>query len=151
MIRPYRPGDENAIALLEAECFSEPWSSKAIAGSAAEGTSFFVYEENGNVIAYAGLQAVCDEGYITNIAVSRSHRRKGIAKALLTELDRLAKTRELSFISLEVRESNDAAVSLYTACGYEKEGLRKNFYRSPSENALIMTKRRTVSGADTCN
>lgn len=142
MIRLYKSGDETAIASLEAECFSSPWSSKAIADSAKEGIYFFVYEIEENIVGYAGLQTILDEGYITNIAVTQGYRRRGIARELLRAVDSLAKKLCLSFISLEVRESNSAAIRLYTSEGYKAEGLRKNFYDSPCENALIMTKRR---------
>lgn len=142
MIREYRKGDETAIAKLEKECFSEPWSKEAIAESAAEGIRFFVYEESGEILGYAGLQTVLDEGYVTNIAVSPLHRRRGVGKALTNRLDSAAEELSLSFVSLEVRESNEPAISLYTASGYTADGIRKNFYENPRENAIIMTKRR---------
>lgn len=142
MIRPYRNGDAAAIAALEKECFSEPWSKQAVENSADEGIRFFVYEENGAIIGYIGLQTVLDEGYITNVAVSPDNRRKGIGKALLETLDSKAEELSLSFISLEVRESNTAAIALYNLCGYKNEGIRKRFYTNPDENAIIMTKRR---------
>ncbi len=142
MIRPYKRGDEVSIAALEKECFSEPWSAEAVNESAAEGVMFFVFEENGNIVGYVGLQTVLDEGYITNVAVSRDYRRRGIGKALIEALDQKADDIPLSFISLEVRESNTAAIFLYTSCGYENAGVRKGFYRNPRENAIIMTKRR---------
>ncbi len=142
MIRPYKQGDEIAIATLEKECFSEPWSAEAVSESAAEGVMFFVFEEGGNIVGYAGLQTALDEGYITNVAVSQNHRRQGIGKALLDALDKKADNLLLSFISLEVRESNTAAIALYASCGYENAGVRKDFYRDPRENAIIMTKRR---------
>ena len=65
----------------------------------------------------------------------------GVGAALMQKLDSFSKERELSFISLEVRQSNLAAISLYDDFGYKKEGVRKNFYREPTEDAIIMTKR----------
>ena len=142
MIREYRKGDERAIAELEKECFFDPWSAEAVLESAASGVRFFVCEENTQIIGYVGLQVVLDEGYITNIAVSSAHRRKGVAKALLNTLDKTARELSLSFISLEVRESNLSAIELYTKTGYLSDGKRPNFYENPRENAIIMTKRR---------
>lgn len=142
MIREYRKGDETAIAELEKECFSDPWSAEAILESAASRVRFFVFEENEKIVGYVGLQTVLDEGYITNIAVSSAHRRKGIGKSLLNTLDKLAEELSLSFISLEVRESNLSAIELYTGAGYLSDGIRPNFYENPRENAIIMTKRR---------
>ncbi len=145
MIRNYRRGDESAIAELEAACFSSPWSEAAVLSSHNEGIRFFIYEKDGKTVGYVGLQRVLDEGYITNIAVSPDCRRQGIAKALLSELDRLAESLSLSFISLEVRGSNSAAISLYTALGYKREGIRRGFYDNPKEDAIIMTKRRDAA------
>ena len=65
----------------------------------------------------------------------------GVGTALLNKVFSLKDELSLSFISLEVRESNLSAIHLYEKMGFETEGLRKNFYTNPSENALIMTKR----------
>lgn len=129
------------IALLEKLCFSEPWSAEAILDSYRTGTVFLVAESEKKVLGYVGIKPVIDEGYITNVAVFPEHRRKGVGKALMQSVDNLAKEKELSFVSLEVRASNFSAISLYSDFGYIKEGERKNFYRSPTENAIIMTKR----------
>lgn len=129
------------IAKLEKICFSEPWSENGLLESYKNGTHFFVAEDNGNVLGYVGLSAVIDEGYITNVAVFPQYRKKGIATALLNAVFEFALQRELAFVSLEVRKSNTNAVSLYEKKGFKVEGLRKNFYRDPTEDALIMTKR----------
>ena len=99
-----------------------------------------MFEENGKVLGYAGLQMVLDEGYVPNIAVTKSARGRGIGKSLVGALISLAKDKGLAFISLEVRESNTPAISLYTKCGFKDFGKRKNFYQNPTEDAVIMTK-----------
>ena len=129
------------IASLEEICFSEPWSAEGIMDSFRTGTVFLVAERDKKVLGYVGIKPVIDEGYITNVAVFPEYRRLGVAKALLKEINRLAEEKELSFVSLEVRASNQPAINLYSSFGYIKEGERKNFYRNPTENALIMTKR----------
>ena len=129
------------IAELEKICFSEPWSENAIMDSYRSGTVFCVAAKGKNVLGYVGMKPVLDEGYITNVAVFPEYRRLGVAKELMKRLDLIASEKQLSFISLEVRESNFPAISLYESFGYKKEGLRKNFYREPTENAIIMTKR----------
>ena len=86
-------------------------------------------------------QILLDEGYITNVAVASKFRRCGIAQNLLKKIIAFAQSQRLSFISLEVRVSNAAAISLYEKFGFEKVGLRRNFYTLPQENAVIMTKR----------
>lgn len=139
MIRDFSPADAEAVALLEAECFSSPWSEQAILDSYSEGVLFILAEEEGRVIGYAGLQTVLDEGYITNIAVSRDFRGRGIGSSLVEQLKEKARQKSLAFISLEVRHSNAAAVALYEKQGFKTVGKRKNFYTAPLEDALIMT------------
>lgn len=141
MIRYFKAGDEKAIAEIEKECFLEPWSEQAVLNSANLDCVFVLFEKDGQVVGYAGLQIVLDEGYITNIAVKKAFRRQGIATVLINELLKMLNDK-LSFISLEVRVSNSAAIKLYELLGFEKAGIRKNFYSAPKEDALIMTKRR---------
>ena len=129
------------IAELEKICFSSPWSAEAILDSFKMGTKFFVATDNEKCLGYAGLSAILDEGYITNVAVFPEHRKKGIAASIMESVFRFAKENKLSFVSLEVRPSNTAAVSLYEKFGFKIEGRRKNFYTAPNEDALIMTKR----------
>ena len=129
------------IARLEELCFSEPWSEEGILEAYRLGTKFFAAEADKKLIGYIGIKAVIDEGYITNIAVFPEFRRRGVAKALLNKVFEFAKEKGLSFVSLEVRPSNTEAISLYEKTGFKEEGRRKNFYRLPLEDALIMTKR----------
>ncbi len=129
------------LAEIEKTCFSEPWSEKSLTDEIKKNTStLLVYLENNTVLGYVGLQTVLDEGYITNIAVLPHYRRIGIAKALINELIFISENKELSFISLEVRESNTNAINLYNLYDFRNVGLRKNFYSFPTENAIIMTK-----------
>ena len=141
-VREFKENDELFIAEIEKECFSMPWSEKAILDAKENNTIFLLACENEKIIGYAGLQIVLDEGYITNVAVTKEHRGKGVAKALMEKLIDIGENKNLAFITLEVRESNLAAINLYKKFGFEKEGERKNFYVSPRENAHIMTKRR---------
>ena len=139
MIRDFCAKDALSVALLEQECFSEPWSENAILESFKNDTLFFVFEEGEKILGYAGLQVVLDEGYVTNIAVTKTARRKGIGRALTQKLILAAEEKGLSFVSLEVRESNSSAISLYDSLGFKTIGKRKKFYKSPTEDALIMT------------
>lgn len=129
------------IAKLESLCFSEPWSEDGILEAYRLGTKFFVAENSKQLMGYIGIKAVIDEGYITNVAVYPRYRRTGVATALLSKVFEYAEEKRLSFVSLEVRASNTAAVSLYQKTGFKEEGRRKDFYRLPREDALIMTKR----------
>lgn len=129
------------IALLEKVCFSTPWSEQSLCDAHKTGTRFFVAVDSEKVLGYVGISVILDEGYITNVAVFPEYRKKGVATALLLKLFELASEKKLSFISLEVRESNQNAISLYNKLGFLQEGKRKNFYTSPTEDALILTKR----------
>ena len=133
--------DASTVAKLEKICFSEPWSATALKDSAKNGTKFFLAETNGEIAGYIGIDTVLDEGYITNIAVFPEFRKMGVASALLKYTESFANKNKLSFITLEVRVSNSAAIKLYEKHGFKKEGQRKNFYANPTEDALILTKR----------
>lgn len=129
------------IVETEKENFSRPWSEKSITESADNGTAFFVALADEKPVGYAGLGTCLDEGYITSIAVSKDFRKKGAASKLIDRLFSLAREKGLAFISLEVRESNKNAISLYEKFGFKTEGKRKKFYVDPLEDALIMTRR----------
>ena len=135
------PEQVKDVAEIEKICFSSPWSEESIEESLKSGTKFFVAEKCGRVLGYIGISCILDEGYIANIAVLPKERKTGVATALLNRVFSLAKDESLSFVSLEVRESNTPAVSLYKKLGFKTEGRRKNFYENPKEDALIMTKR----------
>ena len=139
MIRTFEEKDAKAVALLEKECFSEPWSEKAILESYGNSTLFLVYEEEEKILGYAGLQIVLDECYVTHIAVTEKMRGLGIGSRLISALKSRAKQKGLRFISLEVRESNFAAISLYKKQGFVLVGKRRNFYTNPTEDGIIMT------------
>lgn len=130
-----------AVAEIEKACFSEPWSEEGIRAELADKTAvFFVAKHDGKIAGYAGMHNVVGECYIANIAVLPEFRRRGIADALISALIKNARENGGEFISLEVRESNSAAIALYEKTGFEKCGIRKNFYSKPCENAAIMTK-----------
>ena len=130
------------IAALARECFSDPWSENLLGDALFDPqASFLVAEdgEEGNILGYAGLHAVLDEGYIDNIAVVPDARRHGVASALLDVFCRFGAA-NLAFLTLEVRQSNAAAIALYEKFGFRQAGLRPGYYQKPREDALIMTR-----------
>ena len=131
--------DVKDIANIENNSFSTPWSEKAIRESMDAGTIFYVACLNDKIVGYMGLSKIVGEGYVTNIAVLPEYRRLGIGEKILGYVIDNTKA-ELEFISLEVRVSNIAAISLYEKFGFERAGLRKRFYTNPQEDAIIMTK-----------
>lgn len=130
------------IAALEEQCFSLPWTEAQLISQLPDERHEFIaaLDENGRVAGYVGMMFVLDEGYISNVAVDRSLRRRGIGDALIAEMNSRAQKRGLAFVTLEVRESNAPAIALYAKHGYVRVGERKNYYDFPRENAILMTK-----------
>ena len=135
-------GHLEKLAELEKICFSsQAWSYKSLEDELTNPTAhFFVAEVDEEVAGYIGMYVVCENCYVTNVAVFPQYRRQGVAKALIKMAMLTADTMETDFISLEVRPSNEPAISLYKSFGFEQNGLRKNYYKNPTEDALIMTK-----------
>ena len=131
-----------AIAKLERECFSRPWSERMLAEELEKQCAAFLTatDENGEVLGYAGLLVAADEGYITNVAVFSQYRRRGIAAKLLQVFCDFAAAHHLAFLTLEVRPSNAAAIALYESFGFTERGRRRNYYDLPKEDALILTR-----------
>ena len=141
------------VAELERICFTTPWSRNMLAEELDNYLSAFLValDDNDKVAGYAGLQAVLDEGYITNVAVRPDCRRQGIAGKLLQVFLDFSKGNHLAFLSLEVRASNYDAIALYGSRGFRSVGRRKNYYEHPREDAIIMTKEFEHHGAETAN
>ena len=141
------------VAELERICFTTPWSRNMLAEELDNYLSAFLValDHNDKVAGYAGLQAVLDEGYITNVAVRPDCRRQGIAGKLLQVFLDFAKGNHLAFLSLEVRASNYDAIALYGSRGFRSVGRRKNYYEHPREDAIIMTKEFEHHGAETAD
>ena len=132
----------DAVYELEKECFGNPWSREDLAAQPSNENSRFLVAASGDeVCGYIGVYELFESCEVANLAVKKEFRRKGIAKALLNEAIEGAKSRKREFITLEVRPSNTAALGLYESLGFEKAGLRKGFYSSPVEDALILTKK----------
>ena len=131
----------DAIEALEKQCFSLPWTREQLLSQLPdERHEFLTALHEGQSVGYVGMMCVLDEGYIANVAVSPACRRQGIADALIAELLRRAVSRELAFVTLEVRARNEAAKALYAKHGFVPVGTRKKYYTSPTEDAILMTK-----------
>ena len=131
----------SALAQLEKGCFADPWSEKALADELTNPNAVFrVALIDEEVAGYVGMLHVLDEGDICNVAVFDKFRRRGVATALIQHLVDYAVENQLSFITLEVRESNMGAQKFYETMGFETIGIRKNFYDNPKEHAILMNK-----------
>ena len=131
----------SGTASLEALCFAEPWSENSLSMLTRGGGVGFAVLDGGRVVAYGGMLTVLDEGQITNIATHPDYRRKGLAREIMRALEGYAKKSGIALLTLEVRRSNSAAISLYCSMGWSECGVRKNFYRFPSEDAILMEKK----------
>ena len=129
------------IEQIEQACFSMPWTRGQLSSQLDEDRHVFLAAvSDGRVLGYVGMMYVLDEGYIANVAVAPAARRQGVGRALIAALLKRAGELQLSFVTLEVRPSNAAAIALYEGFGFESVGRRKNYYDKPSEDALLMTK-----------
>ena len=131
----------SGVAELERLCFSTPWNETMLEEELFNPTASFIVAEGaeGEVLGYAGLHVVLDEGYIDNVAVRPSCRRQGIGDRLLDVFCRFGQA-HLAFLTLEVRPSNQAAVALYCKHGFKEAGRRKDYYQDPTEDALLLTR-----------
>ena len=128
-------------AEIERQCFAEPWSESSLKMLTEPNAFGVVCTLGETVAAYGGMICVLDEGQITNIATLPQYRRCGLATKTLQAMLDEAEKRKLAFVTLEVRESNFAAIELYTKLGFCTVGKRPNFYRKPIEAAVIMEKK----------
>lgn len=131
--------DAKTMARIEGESFSMPWSEDAFADAIKSRNYIYITALADNeIVGYAGCTVAGEEGDITNIAVDNRYRRNGIGEMLLKYLLAEAGGSGILQIFLEVRESNTAAQALYAKAGFEKVGVRRNFYQKPTEDACLM-------------
>ena len=129
------------IAALEKICFSDPWSERSIASELDNKLAFWLVATEGETVAgYIGSQTVMEETDMMNVAVHPDYRRQGIAEALVSGLVEHLKAMGSHCLTLEVRASNAPAIALYEKLGFAEIGRRKNYYRNPREDALILRK-----------
>ena len=129
------------VAVLEKLCFADPWSEMSIASELQNLWSYWLVAVSGDtVVGYIGAQSSFDEADVMNVAVHPDFRRQGIAEKLISTLVEELKNRGIHALMLEVRASNAPAIALYEKLGFQQVGLRKNYYRNPKEDALILRK-----------
>lgn len=127
---------------IEKTCFVTPWTYNSLKKELAENDlAVYLVALNGNeVVGYAGMWHVVNEGHITNIAVKEEYRRKGIGTMIMDRFIEYAYHRDMLGITLEVRISNTGAQRMYSKLGFKPEGFRKNYYSDTKEDAVIMWK-----------
>ena len=139
IIRQMTEEDVAAVAALEAENFSRPWSYDAFMKTLSdENYIVIIAKDTDALLGYCVLLCTGEEADITNVCTAPAARGKGVATAMLGALMDAGKARGVTEFFLEVRESNTPARSLYTKLGFEEIGLRKNYYEEPKEHAVLM-------------
>lgn len=134
-----------AVADLEQQCFSDPWSIGSISTELKNPLSLWVVAMDGPVLAgYVGSQSVMGWADMMNLAVAPAYRRKGVAEALFGELICRLKDNQVTCLTLEVRVSNAPAIGLYEKLGFLQVGRRPGYYHNPREDALILRKEWSV-------
>jgi len=128
------------IAELERATFSQPWSEEALELFLTDGGFCIACLEDGELCSYCTLTVVLDEAQIINVATSDAFKRRGCARAVIERVLSECRERGITYISLEVRESNSGAIALYKSLGFTVAGKRNGFYTNPREAALVMTK-----------
>ena len=133
--------DLDQVVEIENSLFSVPWSKEGFFTFLIKDESmFFVVEEKGKILGYCSMQIVLDEGDILNVAVRSDRQKEGIGYFLVDSMLKMAEMIGIHIVHLEVREGNGTARRLYERLGFKEDGLRRDYYTDPTENAVLMTK-----------
>lgn len=128
-----------AVMALENGIFPDPWPLSSFSDQLQDADSYILVAESGSeILGYACLLVICQEGHLTNIAVAEEHRRKSVASLLLEGILKIATEREREYVLLEVRPSNMSARNFYEKHGFELLYQRPKYYRRPVEDALVL-------------
>lgn len=139
-LRSMRPADLDQVCALEAMMFKTPWSRQSFEHEISQNSYSlpWVIAERDRIVAYSVAWLIVDEMHIGNLAVDPAYRKRGIASWLLQNIINKADRSAVRQITLEVRRSNTAAISLYKKFAFEIVGVRKNYYEAEHEDALLM-------------
>ncbi len=140
IIRPADATDINHIADIEASVFSDAWSESSLSSALTDANqTVLCLEHGGELAAYLIGCGVAGECEILRIAVRPSFRRRGFGRKLMEHFLNGRKAKGDLTVFLEVRASNTSALSLYESCGFSSYTVRHNYYRNPTEDAVMMS------------
>lgn len=142
IIREMEEKDLDRIMEVEKGAFTTPWSRNSFLLEITKNrlAKYFVAEVDGLPVAYGGIWLILDEGHITNIAVDKEYRRLGIGEKILEALIDASRIHQITAMTLEVREDNEAAKKLYKKHGFVEYGIRPNYYAEENQDAIVMWK-----------
>ena len=133
--------DLDQVVDIEQNLFSVPWTKEGfLTYLMKKDTMFFVVEEKERILGYCSMMTVLDEGDILNVAVRSDRQKEGIGQFLVDSMLRMAEMQGIRLVHLEVRQGNGIARRLYQRLGFKEDGLRRDYYENPVENAVLMTK-----------
>ena len=140
-IKRIKEEDLEIIATFEKEIFPDPWGMIGLKESLYQNHTVLLgaWEEE-KLVGYVIFYFAADEGEIVRIAVEPSMRRKGVASHLLLELENICEEKKIVKMLLDVRETNETAIEFYKSHGFTEDGIRKNFYTKPVEDAVLMSR-----------
>ncbi len=143
LIRPMKVDDLNRILELEHQLFTSTWKEEDFIYEIEENEFSFNYvlEDENKIVGYGGVFIMYENSEITTIGIDSTYQRKGYGQYLLNYMMDVARSKQCEIMSLEVRVSNDKAISLYTKLGFEIVGIRKNYYEDNHEDAYLMVTR----------
>lgn len=132
--------DIPAVVGTEEEVFPTPWTDEIFEHelNGNEYATYIVAECEGHVVGHVGMWVILDECHITNVAVRKSQQGQGIGEGLMRQAMDLCRNHGVHAMSLEVRTSNETAQNLYFKLGFQRGGIRKNYYSDDHEDALVM-------------
>lgn len=140
-IMPMQMEHVEQVCDIGKECFSIPWSLDGVKAELGNSKAVtFVAVKDNRVVGFINAHCIYGEGYINNIAVTKEYRRNGIGFLLVKALNEYGEQNQIDFFTLEVRRSNEDAISFYEKHGFCKVGERKRFYEKPVEDAMLYTK-----------
>ena len=141
-IEPLQECYLDQVCALEEEMFSMPWHRESFQEMIEDKNAcYLVALHQEEVVGACGLRNIVGDGEVTNVVTKKAYQNRGIGATLLNQLFSIGRTMGVEAYTLEVRVSNRPAIHLYQKLGFKKEGIRKNFYEKPREDALIMWKR----------
>lgn len=144
IIRRMNLSDIERVAEIEKDLFGVPWSKETLENCLGNKLYYcYVVEKEEQLAGYILLMAVAGEMELLRIATGKVFQRQGLADGLMKTMLIEAESLDIEAITLEVRSRNEAAISLYNKYGFISEGIRKNYYHNPQDDAVIMW-RRTV-------
>ena len=142
IIKPLTEEYVDQVCILEEEAFSMPWHRESFLEMILnKDACYLVGIVEDKVVASCGLRNIVGDGEITNVVTAGTMRGQGYGRQMLLKLLEEGSKMGVEAFTLEVRKSNTAAIRLYESLGFVTEGVRKNFYEEPIEDALIMWKR----------